>query len=160
MFNGRTNLIGPNINNKFNMMDRIPITNTTYQNVITGTFEQTLLSNTYFSKKNIDIVHNIIRKGVYDKSDSKLIIGPQNLESLVQIMRSFFLQYSKNLQTNIREQIEELNKYVIDFAVNQIYNEAIAYIKYKENVSTMHKPIDRPIYSSTKSKSLEFKYGF
>ena len=95
MFNGRTNLTGPNINNKFNMMDRIPITNTTYQNVITGTFEQTLLSNTYFSKKNIDIVHNIIRKGVYDKSDSKLIIGPQNLESLVQIMRSFFFTIFK-----------------------------------------------------------------
>lgn len=160
MFNGRANIAGPNIENKFNMIDRIPIHNSTYQNVICGTFEQTTLSNLYFSKQNIDNVHNMIRKGVYDKSDSKLIIAPQNIDSLVQIMRSFFLQYSKNLDTDITNQIRVLNKYVVDFAVNQVYNEAIAYIKYKNDVSEMYTPMDRPVYSSTKSKSLEMKYGF
>jgi hypothetical protein len=55
-FNGKVNIMGPNIATQFSMMDRIPInTNTNYQNVLAGNFERSMLSDSYFSKKNIDL---------------------------------------------------------------------------------------------------------
>ena len=52
--NGRVNIMGPNLTTKFSMMDKIPInTNTNYQNVLTGNFERSRLSDSFFSQQNI-----------------------------------------------------------------------------------------------------------
>ena len=75
-------------------------------------------------------------------------------------MRSTFLQNSTNLQNNIPNQIEELNNLVIEYCVKQIYSEAQAYINYKRDVSTMYKPIDRPVQPDYNNKTLELKPWF
>ena len=57
--NGRINIMGPNISTKFSMMDKIPLpTKTDYSNVLTGTFERTRLSDSYFSQNNIQMIQN------------------------------------------------------------------------------------------------------
>ena len=159
--NGRVNIMGPNISTKFSMMDKIPLTtNTDYSNVLTGTFERTRLSDAYFSQNNIQIIQNALRKGVYDKSNQKILVDQQPQDQIVSIMRSMFYQHSKNLDTNISQQIEDLNKYVIDFCVNQVFNEAVAYLKYKEDSSKMHVPMRAPLYSNKTDKTLELKPWF
>ena len=159
--NGKINILGPNISTKFSMMDKIPLTTKTdYTNVLTGTFERTRLSDTYFSQRNIEIIQNALRKGVYDKSDGKILIDKQSDDQIILVMRSMFYQYSKNLDTNILQQIEELNNYVIKYCIESVYNEAVAYLKYKEDSSKMHIPITAPLYSNKTDKTLELKPWF
>ena len=160
-YNGKINIMGPNIATQFSMMDRIPInTNTNYQNVLVGTFERSQLSEKYFSKNNIELIQNSIRKGVYDKSNQRILIDKQQEDQIVLVMRSMYLQYSKNLDINISKQIEELNTHVLNYCITSVYNEAVSYLNYKEDASSMHKPMQHPIYSNKTNKTLEQRFGF
>ena len=159
--NGKINIAGPNISTKFSMRDKIPITtNTSYLNSLTGILERSILSDAYFSQENIQIIQNGIRKGVYDKSNGKILIDNQTEDVIATVMRSIFLQYSKNLENNIPQQIQELNNRVLNYCIKQAYNEAIAYLKYKEDSSNMYIPMNMPIYSSKTNKTLEQKQWF
>jgi len=159
--NGRVNIMGPNVSTKFSMMDKIPLTTKTdYSNVLTGTFEKTRLSDAYFSQNNIQIIQNALRKGVYDKSNESILIDLQPEDQIVTVMRSMFYQHSKNLDNNIPQQIQALNNYVIRFCVNSVFNEAVAYLKYKEDTSKMHVPMSAPLYSNKTNKTLELKPWF
>ena len=161
MSNGKIDIMGPNISAKFSMMDKIPInTNTNYQNVLIGNFERSRLSDAYFSKQNIQIIQNGIRKGVYDKSQSRILVDNQPEDQIITVMRAMYLQYSKNLETNISQQIKELNNFVLIYCINNVFNEAVAYLKYKEDASTMHRPMQHPIYSNKTNKTLEQKAWF
>jgi hypothetical protein len=71
-----------------------------------------------------------------------------------------YLQYSKNLDTKLNEQVNELNTYVLNFCIPKVYSEAVAYLKYKQDASTMHMPMSAPIYSSKTNKTLEQKPFF
>ena len=159
--NGRINIMGPNVSTKFSMMDKIPLnTRTDYTNVLTGTFERNSLSDTFFSQNNIEVIQNGIKKGVYDRSNSKIIVGNQPTDQIVSVMRSMFYQHSKNLDTNISQQVQELNNYVLQFCINNVYVEAVAYLKYREDASRMHMPMSAPIHSSKTDKTLEMKPWF
>ena len=161
MSNGKINITGPNIYAKFSMMDKIPLnTNTNYQNVLTGNFERSKLSDSYFSRQNIQIIQNGVRKGVYDKSQSRILVDNQPEDQIVTVMRAMYLQYSKNLEINIPEQIADLNNLVLNYCINNVFNEAVAYLKYKEDASTMHIPMQHPIYSNKTNKTLEQKAWF
>jgi hypothetical protein len=75
-------------------------------------------------------------------------------------MRSIFLQNAANQPTDIKKQVKQLNKIVFDYAVPQVYSEAIGYNKYLSDVSTMYKPIDPPVLSSNNDKQLVMKPWF
>ena len=161
MSNGKINIMGPNTSTLFSMMDKIPInTNTNYQNVLATNFMRSPLSDSYFSKQNIQSIQNGIRQGVYIKSQKRISVDEQPEDQIVTVMRSMYLQYSKNLDTNIQMQVNELNNLVLNFCVNNVYNEAVAYLKYREDASTMHIPIMHPIYSNKTNKVLEQKPWF
>ncbi len=159
--NGRVNILGPNTDIRFSMSDRIPIDQaTSFRDAMTGNWNNTILSDTFFSAQNIKIIQNAIRVGVYKRSNGNYIIGEQNYDELKIIMRSIFLQHSKNLAINIREQIEKLNKLVLDYSINQVYGEAEGYMKYKRDASTLVVPIAMPILSYSNDKQLELKKWF
>ena len=159
--NGKVNILGPNVTTKFSMMDKIPVnTNSNYLNSLTGNFERSKLSDLFFSSKNIENIQNLLIKGVYEKSNSQIIIDKQPTDNIVIIMRSMYLQYSKNLDTKLNEQVNELNSYVLNFCIPKVYSEAVAYLKYKKDASTMHMPMSAPIYSNKTNKTLEQKPFF
>ena len=146
---------------RFAMSDQIPVNQTsTFRDAMTGNWYDTALSNAFFSSANMKIVQNGIRAGVYKKSNSQYVIGEQNGDELKIVMRSIFLQYSKNQPTNISDQIRELNNIVFDYSVNQVYGEAQGYMTYKKDVSTLVVPIAHPILSYTNDKQLELKKWF
>lgn len=159
--NGRINLLSQDTNTLFSMTDRIPISRTTdYSEAMTGNWSDTLLSTTYFSSKNIKIIQNGIRIGVFQRSNGQYLIGEQNEDELKIIMRGVFLQNSLNLSNNIKEQVENLNKIVLNYAIPQIYGEAQGYMKYKYDVSTLAVPMEHPIMSKPNNKQLELKKWF
>ena len=146
---------------RFAMSDQIPVNQTsTFRDAMTGNWYDTALSTAFFSSANMKIVQNGIRAGVYKKSNGQYVIGEQNGDELKIVMRSIFLQYAKNLPTNIPDQIRDLNNIVFDYSVNQVYGEAQGYMTYKKDVSTLVVPIAHPILSYTNDKQLELKRWF
>jgi len=160
--NGRVNLIQPNTAKQFSLYDKIPIGKSTpFLNALKGQQDVTQLSLVYFSKENIQIVHNAIRSGVHQKSRGRFTIGNQNIDTLKIIMRSIYLQNAVNDTCKITEQIQALNKMVADFSIPQILGEVESYVKYKVDVSTLAVPLARPAYMSTAgSNTLELKPFF
>ena len=160
--NGRVDILGPNPDLRFSMMDRIPVNQQcgAYSEAMTGNWNNTPLSVAYFSERNIKIIQNGIRAGVYNKSNGQYVIGEQNCDELKIIMRSVFLQHSKNLATDIPGQIKVLNDFVLNFAVNQVYGEAEGYMKYKRDASTLVVPLSTPILTYSNDKQLELKHWF
>ena len=156
--NGRVNIMGPNTSSVFALSDRIPVSQmSSYRDAMTGNWNNTLLSNAFFSRENIQALQNGIRVGVYNRSNQQYLIGNQNSDELKIIMRSIFLQNAKNNPDHIPEQISELNKLVLDYAVHQVYGEAEGYMKYKRDASTLVTPIEPPVMSKCNDKQLLYK---
>ncbi len=158
--NGRVNILGYNPFARFQMHDKIPNQRFSgYGAALTGNWQDTSLSNTFFSAANMRIVQNGIKAGVYQRSNGQFQIADQDEDTLKIIMRSVFLQHATNLPTNIAGQVAALNKIVLDYAVPQVFSEAQSYVKYKNDVSTLVVPVQRPI-STYQGQTLEFKRWF
>lgn len=153
--NGRVTLDSDNIKD-MKMIDHSDERMNNFQvEALYGIQETSQLNQLFFSKKNMDNIQNMIRYNVYLKSENKFIIDKQSDIELEIIMRSIYLQYSPNLQTQITEQIRYLNKLVCDWSVEQIIPEVQQYIGYMKEIEYMPVPIDLPLNLSSKgSRSL------
>jgi Family of unknown function (DUF5761) len=159
--NGRVDIKTPDTSNLFAMYDKIPANQcVTFRNPTEGLWDETYLSKAFFSHQNIQIIQNGIRAGVYHRSNGQYVIGPQDCDSLKIIMRSVYLQYAANQPTNITQQIEELNKIVLNYCIQQVYGEAQGYIKYIDDASTLVVPIAHPVMANNTDRTLELKTWF
>jgi len=159
--NGRIDIQSPDTRSLFNMYDKIPAHQcSTYRNPLEGQWDDTTLSNAYFSKENIQIIQNGIRAGVYKQSNNQYVVAPQDCDSLKIVMRSIYLQYSANLPGNVSGQIEALNQMVLNFCIQQVYSEAKGYMKYLSDASNMYVPIAHPILAKDDDKELVLKPWF
>lgn len=151
----------PNVEELFKMYDKIPVNQiSTVRNPMNGSWSDTKLSNLFFSKENIVIIQNGIRAGVYHMSNGKYLIDNQDSDQLVMIMRGIFIEYSKNMPTNITEQIDILNNKVIAYCTNQVYQEAKGYLTYLKDSTTRITPLDYPSMPYSRTKELELKQFF
>jgi hypothetical protein len=153
--NGRVTITNDNIKD----MSMIDGKNETMQNfqveALYGIQETSTLNQLFFSKKNMEIIQNMIRYNVYEKSEKKFVIDRQSDIELEIIMRSIYLQHSPNLPDKIKQQIEYLNNLVNDWCVEQIIPEVQQYIGYIKEIEFMPMPIDLPLNLSSKgSRSL------
>ena len=129
------------------------------QEGIRGNFEKTPLNQSFFSTANFQIIQNKIRKTVYDKSGE--VIDPVSTDDLFMVMRALFLQYSRNLPTDIKGQIEELNDRVATWCIPKILAEVSMYKTYSKDISNLPVPLSHPVnQSSAGTKSLPFKEFF
>ena len=124
--------------------------------------QSTLLSRTFFSDGNTQIVQNAMRKQVHDVTN--VVVEEQNVEQLQLVMRSVFLQYSRN-QTHsaevIRAQITELNAKVLDYCVPIVVSNLKQYQQYLKDVSTLPTPMEYGLATSQAgSRSPELKPFF
>jgi hypothetical protein len=159
--NGRVDIKTPSTSSLFEMYDKIPANQcATFRNATEGLWDETYLSQAFFSKENIQILQNGIRAGVYQKSNGQYLVGPQDCDALKIIMRSVYLQHSANQINNITQQIIELNKIVLDYSVKQVYSEAQSYMKYLDDASTLVVPIAHPVMADNTDREIEFKKWF
>ena len=159
--NGRVDIKTPNTSSLFEMYDKIPAHQcSTFRNPTEGLWNDTDLSNAFFSQQNIQILQNGIRAGVYHKSNGQYIIGPQDCDSLKIVMRSVYLQNAANQPNNITQQVAELNKIVLNYCIQQVYSEAQGYMKYIDDASTLVVPIAHPVMADNSDRELEFKTWF
>jgi|TARA_Y100000992_G_scaffold52929_2_gene31501 hypothetical protein len=161
--NGRVNIIQPDHNAQFALWDKIACDSksTEYRDALKGNWQDSKLSLVFFSAENIQLLQNGIRAGVYKMSKGQYVIGPQCTETLKIIMRSTFLSYSANKDTEIQGQILALNKIVLDYCVKQVYGEAKGYLKYLEDASTLClNNMPRPLQVDVNDKTLSEKIWF
>jgi len=126
---------------------------------VRGNLERTTMNQAYFSHANFQIIQNAIRKKVYDYTAK--VIDPVGSDDLFMIMRAMYLQYSRNLETHIPEQIAELNDRVVAWCVPKIVAEVNMYATYLKDISTLPTPMMQPVnVSSAGTKSLPFKPFF
>jgi hypothetical protein len=136
-FVGRIDLTPNENGTPFFVQDKIDKNEkTNYSNATQGIMENSLLSITFFSYNNIESIQNTLRSEIYELSNQLYKIDVQDTDQLKIIMRSVFLQYSSNNSDNIDGQIKLLNRTVLDYAVPQVHNELISYLKYKKDISS------------------------
>jgi hypothetical protein len=158
--NGRLDLLNYKGGTPLFLQDMVPNRDKSdYYNTIKYTLQNTQLSNLFFSVKNMTIIENAIKKGVYEMSNGVYVIDKQDPDNLNIIMRAIYFQFAVHQPTEITKQIEVLNKKVIDYSVPVIFSELKAYDFYKQDVSNLPVPIDRPNYYH-KDNTLELKHFF
>jgi hypothetical protein len=74
-------------------------------------------------------------------------------------IKNIEMPYDYYKQYLVSRFIKTLNQMVLNYCIPQIYGEAQGYIKYKNDVSTLAVPIDRPVSTYT-NNSLELKKWF
>ena len=111
----------------------------------------------FFSAENIDALQEGIRYSVYSKSPGRYVIGKQSETELQIVMRSIYLQYAKNLSTNLSDQVRELNSKVLDYTVPIIINEVQNYKQYTNDISQLPVPMERSKNMSSTGTKILFR---
>ena len=114
--------------------------------------ESNLLNKTFFSNENIKIIQNSIRFNIYKISNKQYIINNQNVRELKIIMRSIYLQYAKNLNNKIKDQILKLNNRVINYSIPKILTNIKQHLKYKMDLNKLPLPLLHPKNMSNKGE--------
>ena len=146
-YNGRMNLMSqPDPAIQFQLAEKTAIKNkaTEYRGALTGEWEDNVLAQVFFSAENMQIIQNAIRAGVYEMSKQQFTVMPQNPDTLKIIMRSIYLQYAQHYPTGITAQVERLNTLVLNYAIPNVFNESVGYLKYCEDISTIAVPFELP----------------
>lgn len=159
-YNGRVNLVQPPSKDLvFQMMEKIELKNkpTDYRDALTGTWEHNALERSFFSAENIQSIQDTIKSTIYKLSNNRYVLPNQNIDNLKIIMRGMYLQYAQHLPDGIKEQVERLNKLVLDYVIPNLYNESIAYEKYLRDQSTLVMPLPLPLQHNRDYKHLEIK---
>ena len=114
------------------------------------------VSDLFFSNSNLQIIQNAIRHNIWLRSNKQFVIGNQSETQLEIVMRSIYLQYSKNQDNNIKEQILRLNELVLKHCIPNILSNIKQYLTYKKDLTTGPILMDHPKnVSSAGSKTLK-----
>jgi len=125
------------------------------QDATKGFMSKNCLNDLFFGKTNMEALQMGMRNIVANVTDGKEIISKQNEIELKVIMRSIYLQYGKNLDHDVIEQVKDLNKKVLDYCVPRILSEIEQYKNYVRDASNLYTPIENSTNVSNKgSKTL------
>ena len=108
-----------------------------------GIIEQTPMSQIFFSPMNVNGIQSTIRYRIFKTNN--VTISAQSENELFIVMRSIYLQYSKNIQSNdVLAEIKYLNKLVINYSVEKITTELVAYNRYLQDINNLPIPMGNP----------------
>ena len=113
-----------------------------FKNSLKSINSENVLNRTFFSQNNIDMIQNTIINEIIKRTGYK--IARQSELQLQIIMRSIFLQYAKNDPCNIKQQIIDLDRKVIDYSVDRIITEISQYLEYKDTLNKLPTPLSHP----------------
>lgn len=157
--NGRIDLLSPLPEFNIPNYQQRSVTNETFVNEATyGRIQPNELSNIFFSEANIEALQQGIRYRVFVETNGQFTIGRQSDQELKVIMRSIYLQYSKNTPHGCIEQVRDLNAKVLEWAVPEVLSNVKQYSVYRKDASTMPMPLEHaPLMTMKGTKVLEQK---
>ena len=149
--NGRVDITG-----KYEKNSKIPLFNESNLGIkdynvdyLSHIYEGNPLQYYFFSKINIEHVQKLMKYHVYLQSGNKHVIGDQDHNQLIIIMKSIYLQHGQNSPDNLKAQVKRLNAFVLEYSVPNILLNIEQHKVYKKNVSTLPKPMELPKYISS-----------
>jgi hypothetical protein len=152
--NGRVNAVMPVDN--YNFATNVEKQSENNTNIISRNMNCTGVSAIFFSDYNVELLQLGIRNKILNLSNGEYNIGKQSDTDLKIIMRSIYFQYGKNVASDIKGQVLELNTRVIDWCVPEILSNIKQSAKYIMDISTMPVPLDRSELPSQKgTRTLE-----
>ena len=107
--------------------------------------EENNLNIRFFAQANIDLLQTQIHDAIFAMSNGRFNIDRQSDVDLKLIMRSYYLQYAENFPGREGEELDVLNKRVVNFAANRIMVELEAYQYYRKDILDFPAPIANPI---------------
>lgn len=131
-----------------------------FKDSIENIIQPSILSGVFFSRKNINNIQTKIISGI--KKILNTDIGYQSEEELQTIMRSIYLQFSKNSDCNIQNQIKQLNAEVLKYCIQNVYSNAKQYLKYLKDINENedHDKFPEPIKTNISSTENKKSYRF
>jgi len=113
------------------------------------------LTRIFFSSENINKIQKEIRKEIYRRTGGKIKLGvDQDINDVLVSMRAVFMDNAKFLPIKILEQVEILNKQVVDYVVPDMITAIRQYNDYLRDINNPLRPIDRPINASGNKNTL------
>ena len=106
----------------------------------------------FFSSKNLAALQHGIRYGVYKASAGKHVVGNQDETVLRVIMRSIYLTHAVNLPYGVVDQVRDLNRRVLDYAISVVLTAVTAHERYAQDIS---KPVEIMQYAQNVSSKGE-----
>lgn len=103
----------------------------------------TPLNRLFFSQGNIDRLQTDIQMTVRQMVNAT--IDRQSDSDLMMVMRSYYLQYAQNNPARLQEELDDLNKRVVNFCSNRIAVEVEAYRYYRKDIMDFPAPIANPV---------------
>ena len=157
--NGRINILTQTSSLIIPELQRKEVDNKSfYAEALIGGFSPTPVSNLFFSTNNIDVLQDGIRYSIYKRTNGQYVIGRQSDHDLKVVMRSIYLQYGRNLPTDIVGQVKELNRRVLEWTVNEVLSNLKQYQVYRKDASTLPMPMEYGSFVTQKgTKTLETK---
>tara|TARA_B100000925_G_scaffold148817_1_gene111729 strand:+ start:1088 stop:1633 length:546 start_codon:yes stop_codon:yes gene_type:complete len=116
---------------------------------IKHSYDETIEQKYFFSKENIENLQKLLKYHVWVQSGKKHIIGNQDIDQLLVIMKSIYLQYGTNYAPDAIKQVKRLNAFVLDYSVPNILSNIEMNSTYKKSVSNLPKPMELPKYISS-----------
>jgi len=167
MFNGRVNIQNPRLtaSGSLDGVKGFEYSQTTVASQATdavkGNMMATPMNQAFFSPANVQIIQNLLRRKVYERSNGDILIDAQSTDQLLIVMRAMYYQYGRNQPTDIPGQIAELNQIVADWSVPRILSEASFHRTYLYDVQHLPVPLSHPVkLSTTGTKSGTFDRFF
>ena len=153
ILNGRINLFDENAKSSKILNNDPQFYNEKNISTINRNVSGNCVSEIYFSQDNMNIIQLGIYNSVYNTSEGQYKIGKQSEQELKIIMRSFYLQYAKNLNFDLKEQVKELNTMVIRWCVDEI-------IKNITNESFLYSPTAFFLYNYVARTVNNYKFFY
>lgn len=126
-----------------------------------GVHESGRLATAYFSKNNIDILHEAIVKGVYRNSGGKYEIGKQDEKELLIIMRFYYMEHGSFTDKDLNDEIRLLNTMVAKHCILKIMNSINEYMVFVKDANAPLGVFENAINANNKGdKSIEMKPFF
>jgi hypothetical protein len=116
------------------------------EEALKGVLEVSKLSQAFFSQQNIAILQKKLKSEVYRLTNKKIILEvDQDEKDLVLAMRAIYIEHAKHLDTNITEQINELNMLTVNYVIPDMMNAIKQQYGFLKDQNTPLNPIDRPL---------------
>lgn len=130
--------------NPFQLFENLNVNNENKFFNLTGTLQATAVSKLYFSQENLDYIQSQIISRVYNKTNKKYSVGRQSDDELIIVMRSIYLQYSKNYDHDLDKQVNVLNELVLDYCVDNVYTSLLQHFEYIKDITREQPVLERP----------------
>ena len=155
--NGRMSDIYEQSNTNFNISKLYDEKNKnldTYKNeALNHLFYDNKVNVTFFSVGNINLLQDTIINEVYKKTNYN--IKRQSDRELLIVMKSIYLEYSRNNDDILDEEIKYLNDLVLNSIIPSIISNLYQYLGYLKDISTEYIPMDNPVLTKD-DPSLEY----